>query len=369
MRILFITNVPSPYRVDFFNELGRLCDLTVLFDRKTVDYRKEEWLAFVPETFTPIFLKGIEIKNSKISLEIIKYLDKSKYDIIIVGGYSTYTGMIAIQYMKIKKIPFILSFDGGMIKNEKNITNKIKKYFISSASAWLSTGQMTTDYLQYYGAREEKIYTYPFTSIKNEDILEQIMSKTEKKHLKDSLHMEEDVVILSVGQFIPRKGYDILMRSMNKVKNNTGLYIVGGEPTEEYIKLKEELGLNNIHFVNFKDKHELKQYYMAADIFVLPTRIDIWGLVINEAMANGLPIITTNRCVAGLELVSDYENGFIIPVNNIDELSEKINYVLENDIEKMSINSLKMIKKHTIENMAKIHLDVVNDFIKELGDE
>ena len=57
---------------------------------------------------------------------------------------------------------------------------------------------------------------------------------------------------------------------------------------------------------------------MCADIFVHPTETDVWGLVINEAMAHGLPIITTDGCVAGLELVKNNDNGFIIPVNNID---------------------------------------------------
>lgn len=57
---------------------------------------------------------------------------------------------------------------------------------------------------------------------------------------------------------------------------------------------------------------------MAADIFVHPTREDIWGLVVNEAMAKGLPVITTDRCVAGLELIKNESVGRIVPVENID---------------------------------------------------
>ena len=60
-----------------------------------------------------------------------------------------------------------------------------------------------------------------------------------------------------------------------------------------------ENDLTNVHFVGFKTKEQLEDYYRAADLFVLPTREDIWGLVVAEAMAYGLGVITTNRCNAG----------------------------------------------------------------------
>ena len=103
-----------------------------------------------------------------------------------------------------------------------------------------------------------------------------------------------------------------------------------------------------------KTKKELSEYYKAADIFVLPTREDIWGLVINEAMAYGLPVVTTNKCVSGVELVKDYKNGFIINVDDVKQLAYAINLILSDDIlrEKMSKESLKTIDKYTIENMC-----------------
>ena len=78
------------------------------------------------------------------------------------------------------------------------------------------------------------------------------------------------------------------------------LCIVGDEPTQEFIEMKNNMKLDNIVFVGFKTKKELKDYYIAADVFCLQTRGDVWGLVVNEAMAYGLPIITTDKCVAGM---------------------------------------------------------------------
>lgn len=366
MRVLFLTNIPSPYRVDFFNELGKLCNLTVLFERKDATNRQEQWLKNKIHTFNALFLKGKKVhSDSAIDLGVIKYLDKKRYDIIVVGGYATPTGMLAINYMKINRIPFILNADGGFInKNENFLKKHIKNHHISSAICWLSTGEETTKYFEYYGANIQNIFEYPFTSLYQKDILEDVVDIDKKKKTRVNLNINEEKVILTVGQFIHRKGFDVLLNACKKIHKDYGVYIVGGEPTEEYIKLKEEFNLTNVHFVGFKSKEELKEYYISSDLFVLPTREDIWGLVINEAMAYGLPVITTNRCIAGLEMVQDYENGFIVPVNNIDLLARRINEILEDEImaRKMSKRNLEKIQRYTIENMAEQHFDIFNKY-------
>jgi len=93
-------------------------------------------------------------------------------------------------------------------------------------------------------------------------------------------------------------------------------------------------------------------------VFVLPTREDIWGLVINEAMAYGLPVITTDRCVAGLELVEDGVNGFIVPVKDVKLLAEKMNELLAADTAAMGAVSLDKVREYTIEGMVRAHKDI-----------
>lgn len=361
MKILFLTNIPSPYRVDFFNELGKYCELTVAFEGESATDRDKKWKAAEFQNFKAIFLKGIRTKSDQfLCFDIIKVI-KGGFDRIIVGGYSTPTGILAIEYMKIHRILFWIEADGGMISQDSRIKFWIKKHFISTASGWFSSGRVTTEYLEYYGAAKEKIHLYSFSSLLKADILETVPSAEVKEKARKKLGMSEDGIVISVGQFIPRKGFDVLLNAWKKIPDSYGLYIIGAEPTEEYLKLQKSLALKNIHFVGFKNKRELKEYYIAADLFAFPTREDIWGLVINEAMANGLPVITTNKCVAGLELVEDSVNGYIVPVEDGKALAEKIIYVLDNDDirRKMEKNSLNKIKKWTIENMAKQHWDAL----------
>jgi glycosyltransferase involved in cell wall biosynthesis len=152
---------------------------------------------------------------------------------------------------------------------------------------------------------------------------------------------------------------------MKDLSKDIGVYFVGGEPTAEYINLKQEFGLENVNFVGFKNKEELKKYYMAADVFVLPTREDIWGLVINEAMANGLPIISTDRCVAATELVENGVNGYIVQVDNVEELSCAIEKTINDNLRIMGQESLDKIKKYTFESMAKQHVEIFNIVMKK----
>ena len=368
MKVLYLTNLSSPYRVDFFNLLNKYCDLTVLFERKIAGNRNDEWYNNTFD-FNGIFLKSRNIGNeASISFEVIKYL-KQKYDLIILGGYSTPTAMIASMYMKVHKISYVLNADGGFINyDEGKVIKFIKTFFISSAKYWLSSGKETNKYLIYYGAKKNRIYDYPFTSLKAIDILNEPVLKTEKEKLKSEFGVPYNKVMLSIGQFIPRKGFDWMIESYRDLNRDIGIYIIGGKPTKEYLNLKRKYKMDNLHFIDFQDKEVIKKWYQLADIFVLPTREDIWGLVVNEAMAQGLPVITTDKCIAGLELIDNGENGYIVKCEIEKELfniTNKIINVNEIQYEKLSISAIQSIKNSTIENMVEKHLFIINDIIDQ----
>ena len=102
---------------------------------------------------------------------------------------------------------------------------------------------------------------------------------------------------------------------------------------------------------------KIKQYLRAADCFVLPTRVDVWGLVIIEALSQGVPVITTNMCLAGVELITQGENGYIVPVDNYIALREKIYSIICNDYlaMKMKENNLAKAYDYTVEKMVEVH--------------
>ena len=359
-RVLFLTNYPSPYRVRFFDELGKRMDITVLFADRIEDkkHRNASWYVPSEGSFHAVQLKKtLSVKSNSLCLEVTKWL-KQPFDHIVVCGYSNPTVIWAMAWMRAHKIPFWMEVDGGLIREDASWKHRVKSGLVGCADRWLSSGKYTTEYLVHYGAKKESVREYPFTSLVEADVQPGLPAAEEKAALRQELGIEEEYCLLAIGQFIHRKGFDVLLKAAAALPENAGIYLVGGEPTEEYLKLREELQLNNVHFLGFQSKETLVKFYKAADVFVLPTREDIWGLVINEAMAYGLPVITTDRCVAGLELVEDDVNGYIVPVRSVEALAEKMNRILKCDLRAMGEASLEKIRPYTIENMARVHEEI-----------
>ena len=362
-KVLFSTNVPSPYRIDFFNEFGKYCDLTVCFERETASDRDGKWKGKAPENFKAVQLKLKPYKEDRShGNALAKYIKDNEFDVVILTNYVSPATMSAISWCKRHKKTFYIEYDGGFYKKDRFPISLLKKYLLCSASGHFTTCEEHKKYLLSIGIPEDKIFMYPFTSVRADDIASaDNLLRTDKKTMREKLEIHEDKVVLSVGRFIPCKGFDILMQAAAELDKNVGVYIVGGKPTEEYLALKNKLALDNVHFVGFKTKSELAEYYAAADLFVLPTREDIWGLVINEAMSFGLPCITTDRCIAGLELVENGKNGYVVPVDNSKEVAKKIKLILNDEklCDDMGRESRRKIEGYTTEKMAHRHLEIM----------
>ena len=359
-RVLFLTNYPSPYRVHFFDELGKSLDVTVLYSDQVADitHRDPKWFEAGEGGFHSVQLrKTAAFRDENLCLDVLPWL-KKPFDYIVICGYASPTAMLAMAWLRLHRVPFYMEVDGGLIREDSAAKYRFKRLLVSGATYWLSSGPRTTAYLVHYGAREEAVRTYPFTSLWERDILPQIPTMEEKQSLRRELGMMESRIVLYVGRFTRAKGMDALLEAATTLDADTGVYFVGGEPEKAHLRFCESQGLSNVHFVGFRRKEQLTDYYKAADLLVLPTESDVWGLVINEAMACGLPVVTTNRCVAGLELVEDGINGYLVPVNDREALAEKLRLVLSADYREMGERSLEKIRPYTLENMAKSHVEI-----------
>ncbi|OUN20041.1 hypothetical protein B5G34_16265 [Flavonifractor sp. An82] len=370
MKILFATSTLFPYRVDWLNEMGKYAKVDIFYLLDNDEARNSKWMSKRPENCRYTLMKGIELPRiGKISLEFIRYVRKhgKEYDAILLDGYGFSTQLLNIWYLNCHHYNYYVNID-GMVYNEKekSYINYIKKKIISKFPYCLSGSKATNKILNQYGVPNNRIINHPFTSLYKNDIYSDIASLKEKEKLRYELGITEEKMIISVGRFSYMagygKGYDVLLRAAQKLEKNIGWYIVGGKPTEEFVRLTKEAGLKNVHYVEFLSKEDLKKYYRAADLFCLMTVSDVWGLVINEAMACGLPIITTNKCVAGLDLVLNGENGYLVNVGDDTTLANYIYYLFSNQklLTNMSRVSLQLIQSYTIENMATIHLQAIN---------
>lgn len=365
MKVCYLTNIPAPYRVDFFNELGKVVDLTVLYERKTAADRDERWKRDNAKQFREVYLDGFKIgPSSAYARSVLQFIKDRSYDVRIIGGYSTPTQMLAIRFMKRHRIDYILSIDGGFPANECMLIKNLKRYFLSGAAMYLGTGKNAERYLAHYGADRKKIFHYHFTSLFARDILTVPPSLSEKKQLKEALGVRADKMVLSVGRLLPLKRYDLLIEAA-KTLPETEVIIIGGETDAYHTRMLQQLGAKNVRFIDFMSYEALCRYYRGADVFVMPSDSDVWGMVIVEAMANGLPVIATESCGAASDLIRNGENGFIVPKGDKTKIYERLSFLLSSDEVRAQYgrNSLSFIREYTIENEVQDHIQAMDQFM------
>ena len=367
MKILVSTSLLSPYRVDWLNELGKYAQVDILYLNEGNAERNQQWLSKRGENCSYTLMQGKRYpKIGKISNDFIKTYKKlgKDYDVIIMDGYGYADQMRNLAYLNRKGVTYYVNIDGAVAQEKENkLSAKLKRSIISKVPYFLCGSKATGEILKKYGSKDERIIYHPFSSLYEADIYREAPTALEKKELREELGIKEKYAVLSVGRFSYMngygKGYDALIRAAQQLPEDIGWYIVGGAPTEEFAKMVEDTGLQNIHFVDFMDKESLKKYYRASDIFALMTVGDVWGLVINEAMACGLPVVTTDKCVAGVELITEDENGYIVKVGDDVALAQRVKQILTEPgkVEKMGQKSIEVIRDYTIENMAKKHME------------
>ena len=184
--------------------------------------------------------------------------------------------------------------------------------------------------------------------------------------MRKNSDIDAEKVFISVGSFIERKGYDILLETIKEhdLKDKLFIFVGGGELLEYYKKFIKDNNISNVLILDFLDKNELYDYYKMSDAFLFPTRMDIWGLVVNEAMAFGLPVIATNMCVAANELV---EKEYIYSVYDKKRMADIINELskmTDEQLYQVGLKNLKTIQNYTIESMTERHVEIFNEIVR-----
>lgn len=355
LEILAFADFPSPYRVEVFKGLSAFYDLTVFFDKMSDQNRNAKWFC----KDTGLHSYSLLTQEGKIAFATaLKRI--SEYDLVLAYDYHIKNAIKLQARCMTKHVPYIMNLDGAFIR--KNIfKNLVKRWLVSGATAYFVSGKMAAEYFVHFGANPAKIYYHPFTSLHKDEILKSPISEQQRMADRDFLGLPQRKTIISIGQFIHRKGFDILLESWRDLDNKYQLIIVGGgEEKSTYKQIIHDKGYKNVQLMEFMEKEQLFQYYYAADAFVLPTREDIWGLVVNEAMACGLPVITTDMCLASDELLKDTNSGYIVPVENAEALHNAMEKLLESDkSQEMGKNGLVKIREYTYENVVKAHVEAI----------
>lgn len=359
-RVAIITNIPSPYRVgQFINLQNKIPEYEFFFIFSDIGDKERSWDVDLEGLRNAVFLNSkplmlkskSEIRGYYLSLDVIKTLNSISPDVVIVCEYN----MISIQaflYCKIKKIK-VISMTDGTLYSERNFgffRRLNRRMMIPRADMCIASSTKSKELQIYYGAKEDRIIVAYLTVDVGYYSFE-----------REEYHSNK---LLFIGSLIERKGIDLLLKALSLVKKDYTLTIVGdGEEKSRLADYVEQNGMKElVEFVPFKQKEELREIYNTHDIFVLPTREDCFGLVINEAMAASMPVISSCYADGAYDLVIDGENGYIVNPYESVEFANTIEKLIENDelVEKMGKASHETISKFSFDRTSETIGEAIN---------
>ncbi|MDB5003982.1 MAG: glycosyltransferase family 4 protein [Mucilaginibacter sp.] len=295
-----------------------------------------------------------ELTKGEIKAKLYKKLDEINPDIIIGGSIVFFSGALGIRWCRRHDKHFIMFDDGKPSAIKRNFLVKYTKDTITrqSDALWLPS----KDYdVEYEGVFDKSWIFHGYNTIDNK--LFKINAEKEVNHN----------TIICVARLVDIKNLDNLLRAWQLVeaKNDTyKLLLIGGGPEKDHLKqLSSYLNLRRLEFAGIIANKDIPMYLFNSDAFVLASFAESWGLVVNEAMAAGLPILLSKKINAATKLLEEGGNGFSFDPNDSVDISHKIlRFINLDEAAKkiMSDRSLQIINTMNYERMGIELLTVLN---------
>lgn len=310
---VFITHLPAFYKINLYNELAKQLNIYVIFISNSSSIRTEDFTKGERNfDYEVINQEDFELRNKwKSSLQVAKTLYKLSYNKVVVGGWDLLEFWIIVFFNKKSKNALVVE-STAMESDAKGLKGLVKKFFINRISLAFPSGKLHLELLSNLGYKERYFFT------KGVGIFNRAIVKKENKSFSNKF--------LYVGRMSEEKNLDFLINYFNKNKDYQ-LTLVGKGPLEDKLK---EISNENIKFLSHVPNSEIHKIYQENDIFILPSISEPWGLVVDEALYYGLPVIVSNKVGCATELVEENINGEIFVYNSEDEFNKKLTKIIHN---------------------------------------
>lgn len=354
-KYLLVTDIPAPWREKVFervhDKLGNAFHVAYCSHNE----RRRLW-TFPHGSHPKTMLKPLTIGRNRerfINIGIIPFMLNGRPRVVICFSLNP-TAIIALIISKIrgsKNIVFAdtwLGRDEGTLSWVQIMTRKILYNFF--ADAFLGASRQTLNMFKFYNkdARDESMFLSALCA--DNEFFESALK---------ARNIEKPYDIMFSGRIVELKNPTFFTDVAIKVKQRRGscrvLLIGDGDEDlkKNMFKSFKESGVE-YNYSGFIEHSRLPEFYSKAKILLLPTSRDCWGVVINEAMISGLPVITTDRTAAAGELVIDGKNGFILPMDS-ELWTEKIVTLLDNEelLEEYSRNAKATVRNFNFERASE----------------
>lgn len=339
-RVAIVASHVIQYQDPFFRLLAadREIDLTVLYCSSfgAATYRDEDmktslaWDVELLQGYRYRFLPNWSRDLNRgwlrhLNPSIVPALARGRYEMVIfMLGWGSVTALLGILTCRLTGTPFFLYGDSSFPPPEITLRARLRARFLRAlfgmTTGFMTSGVLNADYYAHYGAARARFFLLPWAVDNDRFAAAGRLEPGERNALRTRYGIADDaIVFLFSAKLIARKDPFALLKAYERMqrRDRAAVVFMGNgvlrEPLETYAC---EHGLGGVHFTSFVNQTALPKHYAIADVFVLPSLVEPRGAVINEAMAVGLPVVTTDRCGSIGDIVLDGDNAFIYPAGD-----------------------------------------------------
>ncbi len=323
-KLVIITEIIAPYRIPVFNALAlrREIDLHVIFLSEN-DPTLRQWQVYKDEIkfqyeVLPSWRRRLGKYNVLINRGMLSALNRILPDAVLCGGYNYLASWEAAYWARAHRIPLLLWSESTALDRRRGhlLVEFTKARFLGLCRAFVVPGKSSLRYLKDLGIAKERVFTAP--NAVDTDLFSSLAEEARRcdtqVRVRHSLPLR---YFLYVGRLVRIKGVFELMEAYAQlraqVRSEVGLVFVGdGVDRAELMEYASRAAPGTIQFPGFVHREGLPEFYALADALIFPTRSDTWGLVVNEAMSCGLPVIATSVAGCVPDLVQDGWNGYVV---------------------------------------------------------
>jgi len=365
-KTVILTEIIAPYRIPVFNALARRAgvELHAIFLAET-DKALRQWRIYTDEIrFSYEVLPSWRWRAGKFSLLVNSGLwsafNAARPETILCGGYNYPASWESLWWARRRSARFVLWTESNERDQRSGRTGVewLKRYFVKSCDAFVVPGKSSFAYLRTLGASDQLIFTAPNAVDNAFFAAEAGNARVHAAEFREKLKLPARFVLFA-GRLVREKGVFDLLEAYAKLesglRSDVGLVFAGeGSSREELARQAKRISPGTVCFPGFSQREDLAALYALAEALVLPTHSDPWGLVVNEAMACGLPIIVSSVAGCSADLVEDGWNGFVVPPRDSEKLSMAIDSVVRQTglRQQMGARSLERIRNNSPEACA-----------------
>jgi glycosyltransferase involved in cell wall biosynthesis len=357
-RLAYLVSHPIQYQAPLLRYLARdpSIDLTVLFlsDFSAREYRDRgfgiavKWDVSLLDGYRFEFLRAAGGRDRlsmlrPLTLGIAKRLAAGHFDALWVHGYAHLSLVRAIGAARQLGIKVLMRGESHLMSETRRpaaraLKRRLLPRLFARIDAFLPIGSRNREYYRSYGVDDARMFSMPYAVDNHFFRARCAAARPHRDTLRAELGLERSrPVILFAAKLQERKrardlldAYALLSPDGRRAPR-ASLVIVGDGPERGPLQVRARaLGWSSIAFAGFRNQTRMPMYYDLCDVFVLPSEAEPWGLVVNEAMNAGKPVIASGQVGAAADLVRDGETGFTFPARDIGALADRLRMIIAN---------------------------------------